>query len=138
MPRPFEARHRSTPDRVVLSVRGGPRAPAEARAALAAGVLDAVPPRLHCDLVLMASELVSNAVDHGRMDERRTIELGVAIEPGRVRVQVSDDGPGFADACRSSRLDEPRGWGLLLVELLAARWGVHDDRPTAVWFELDI
>jgi hypothetical protein len=53
-----------------------------------------------------------------------------------VRAQVSDPGPGFAPTGRNQDLDEPGGWGLVLVESIAKRWGVERDGRTSVWFEL--
>ena len=42
-------------------------------------------------MALLISELVSNAVKHGRAD----IELTLAVEGDRARLEVCDDGPGF-------------------------------------------
>ena len=44
----------------------------------------------------------------------------------------SAGGDGFGPAERAD------GWGLLLVERLAARWGVVASGTTLVWFELDL
>jgi anti-sigma regulatory factor (Ser/Thr protein kinase) len=57
-----------------------------------------------------------------------------------VRIEVSDGGAGFVPPKRPApRLDaeEPGGWGLVLVDRLADRWGVARDEGTSVWFELD-
>ena len=53
-----------------------------------------------------------------------------------VRYPVPDAGTGFAPAGRGRELDEPGGWGLVLVDRLAASWGVECDERTRVWFEL--
>jgi anti-sigma regulatory factor (Ser/Thr protein kinase) len=86
--------------------------------------------------VLLATELVTNAVEHGRgaayldaaVVEDRTIRLEVTdastVEP-RPNTEVSD-------------LDE-RGRGLILIDALASRWGV-EPKPDGktVWCELDL
>ena len=81
---------------------------------------------------LLTSELVTNAVIHGRSH----VQLKVTFDNGRLRVDVTDD---------NSRHPQPQpldadaldGRGLQIVQLLAARWGV-DDQPIGkrVWFEL--
>ena len=79
--------------------------------------------------VLLISELVTNAVLHGRGQ----IELSIQIGDGDARFSVCDDGGG-RPAVRSHAGPEG-GWGLRLVGQLAERWGVREGR-TQVWFEL--
>jgi signal transduction histidine kinase len=83
---------------------------------------------------LLATELVNNAVLHGRGRNVR-VEITRARD-GRLRVEVGDSGRGFDPAMRIER-DDPGGWGLALVDTLAARWGMSDGR-TNVWFELAV
>lgn len=81
------------------------------------------------DVVLVVSELVSNSVRHG---SSQGIEVKVTARNGRIRVEVTDEGPGFA-------ADTPRGdgLGLRIVERLADRWGMHDgSHQFTVWAEL--
>jgi hypothetical protein len=52
-----------------------------------------------------------------------------------LRVEVRDGGAGFVPERRRER-SEPGGWGLMLVEGIADRWGVKRDPTTTVWFEL--
>jgi anti-sigma regulatory factor (Ser/Thr protein kinase) len=81
------------------------------------------------DLELVVSELVTNAVMHGR----GVIEVLLQpIRDGRVRGHVADEGDGRV-AVRP-RADDTGGMGLRLVDAVA-RWGVHAP-PTRVWFEL--
>jgi anti-sigma regulatory factor (Ser/Thr protein kinase) len=84
------------------------------------------------DALLLASELVANAVLHGRSEvcveisrERGRLRVAVLDENSRHPVPVSED-PNALD-----------GRGLALVDALAERWGV-EQRPMgkAVWFEL--
>jgi anti-sigma regulatory factor (Ser/Thr protein kinase) len=80
-------------------------------------------------LALLVSELVSNAVQHAS----GPIELSVTRgEP--LRVEVADGGPGFDPARITRRRDG--GYGLVILEQLAARWGVVPGPPSRVWFEL--
>jgi anti-sigma regulatory factor (Ser/Thr protein kinase) len=60
----------------------------------------------------------------------------VRATPDGLRAEVSDPGPGFVPRERAGELDDPGGWGLVLVDRLAERWGVHNDERTSVWFEL--
>ncbi|MFE2032584.1 ATP-binding protein [Streptomyces scopuliridis] len=75
------------------------------------------------DAVLMVSELVSNAVDHGRIAHRLlTLRLAV-LEDGGLLIDVSDpvdDFPRFGEAIEPGETDE-RGRGLLLVQRLGGR-----------------
>ncbi|MDT3397386.1 ATP-binding protein [Streptomyces sp. B1866] len=93
----------------------------------------------HDDVVLVVSELVSNALRHGHGAPVLRL-LGTA---GRIRVEVADDSP-VPPRPRDPGPDG--GLGLRLVERLAVRWGCtpYDPRqPEAagtpgkvVWCEL--
>jgi two-component sensor histidine kinase len=118
-----------------LSIAGGPRAPERVRAWLqsAAGWL---PEELERNLMLLTCELVNNSVLHGQAGEQDLIEIELRSTATGVRAQVSDDGPGFSPNGRERELDEPGGWGLVLVDRMAKRWGVERRERTSVWFEL--
>jgi anti-sigma regulatory factor (Ser/Thr protein kinase) len=106
------------------------RAGAVARSVLAASVSGLDPDR-QADVLLLATELVTNAFRHGAPP----ISLVVDDEGGRLRIEVEDAGAG-----RPTREPSPGpggGWGLLLVEQAADRWGVLDG-STNVWFEIDL
>ena len=118
-----------------FSVAGGPRAPGHARAWLQTATVW-LPEELERKLVMLVSELVNNSVVHGRASERDTIEIEVRATPDGVRAQVSDAGPAFAPRGRTKGIEEPGGWGLVLVERVAQRWGVERTERTLVWFEL--
>lgn len=81
------------------------------------------------DVILVVSELVSNSVRHGRTTD---IDVKVTTDDGRIRIEVTDDGPGFsADAPRGD------GMGLAIVEQLSERWGLQGvDHRFTVWAEL--
>ncbi|MGH2636470.1 MAG: PAS domain S-box protein [Actinomycetota bacterium] len=85
---------------------------------------------------LLTSELVTNAVRHGPKGPRAGILLRVAVDAAFVRVEVIDEGPGFVYPDSRDRR-ETGGWGLVLVDNVAARWGIGEGAPTTVWFEID-
>ena len=85
---------------------------------------------------LLVSEVVTNAVLHGRSDVR----VVVLDRGGTARIEVHDD------SARSPRLhrfhvESATGRGLRLVDSLAVRWGVEpsqsaDGEGKVVWFEV--
>jgi len=85
---------------------------------------------------LLVSELVTNAIVHGRSGA--TVDAGLA--PGVLRVAVTDDSPAPLPAVDlAPRTSAEGGRGLLIVSLLASRWGVMSTPAggKVVWFELD-
>lgn len=85
------------------------------------------------DLMLLLSELVTNAVRHAEGD---AFEIRLDVRPERLRLEVRDDGAGFAPNV-APREDGSGGYGLFIVEQLADRWGVEHDERGFVWLELD-
>jgi signal transduction histidine kinase len=118
-----------------LETAGGPRAPERVRAWLQA-TTEWLPDELESHLLLLTCELVNNSVLHGEAGEEDVIEVELQATESGLRAQVTDPGSGFAPAGRRRAMDEPGGWGLVLVERLAASWGVERDECTRVWFEL--
>ena len=117
-----------------LTLPSEPGSVAEARSR----VLAAVGPELSDDgqletLRLLVSELVTNAVRHGGREQPVEVH---AVWNAEVRVEVVDHGDGFVPGPRTGNLDEPGGFGLLLVGRLADQWGVETDNETRVWFVL--
>lgn len=86
------------------------------------------------DVVLMASELFTNAVLHG--DGR--VAVRVALDAGNVRVEVIDDGSSPPTRQRPVPSAAITGRGLSIVATLADSWGKgHDDHGrTRVWLEV--
>ena len=118
-----------------LVMAGGIQAPERARAWLH-NVARWLDKEMEPTLALLVSELVNNAVRHGGAGDRELIELELRATADGVGVEVSDPGPGFAPRERECALEEPGGWGLVLVDQMADRWGVTHDGRTHVWFEL--
>jgi len=109
-----------------------------ARAEVRQQLLGRVAPPLVADVELLVSELATNSVRHGGADEGREVVLEVDVGPGeRVRVRWCDQGEGFTEVPRGPREDGSGGYGLVLLELLASRWGTDRDGVFCVWFEVD-
>jgi anti-sigma regulatory factor (Ser/Thr protein kinase) len=83
------------------------------------------------DLCVVVSELVTNAIMHGQGE----IRLWLEHDAGRVRGEVIDAGTGFEREVRETGPYATSGRGLLIVERLTTRWGVHEG-TTHVWFEM--
>ncbi|WP_432864648.1 ATP-binding protein [Microbispora rosea] len=82
---------------------------------------------------LLVSELVANAVRHGR----GAPVLALALRDGVLRCEVEDEARVPLRARDSPPDDAEGGRGLLIVESLSRSWGVHPtSRGKAVWFEL--
>jgi len=117
-------------------VKGGPGAGREARQAVIAGD-GALPAPVRDDLLLLVTELVSNAVCHAPVGPEQSLRVGVRWARGRVNVEVVDPGRTFTRGDARRRPDESGGWGLVLVDRIAERWGVRrTEAGTAVWFEI--
>lgn len=83
------------------------------------------------ELYLVVSELATNAVVHGR----GAIRLRLQVDDGDVWGEVIDAGGGFEHELREADPDATSGRGLLIVDRLTTRWGVHEG-TTHVWFEM--
>ena len=85
------------------------------------------------DLMLLVSELVTNAVRHARSDR---FEVRLDVAPEKLRLEVHDEGSGFVPEIAPSD-DGSGGYGLFIVDRLADRWGVERDAGGVIWLELD-
>ena len=97
---------------------------------LAGGVLpDGLPVS---DVVLVVSELVTNAVEAGAS----TLELSLAVTPRRLELVVEDDAAGWPVRAEVPA-DATHGRGLNIVAALSDRWQVTGisggKRVTASW-----
>jgi anti-sigma regulatory factor (Ser/Thr protein kinase) len=81
---------------------------------------------------LLVSELVTNAVVHGR----GVITVRAQIDDDRLLVEVIDEGGGFERTVRQRDFESLGGRGLAIVDTAASRWGIHEG-TTHVWFELE-
>ena len=111
-------------------------AAAAARQALRKGN-GTLPAAVREDVLLLVSELVTNAVVHAGAGPEQPLEVQILRGPRWVVVTVSDRGHGFAWKPTPGGANESGGWGLFLVDRIADRWGVECTPSGArVWFEL--
>lgn len=122
--------------RVELELERSVDAPALARAEIAARCreLDLGAP-LCQSLILLVSEVVSNAVRHSAGDANAPVQLVATFGAQTIRVMVTDAGAGFTPRPRDPGRTHD-GYGLYLLEKVATRWGVESRGDTKVWFEL--
>ncbi|HEX2087354.1 MAG TPA: ATP-binding protein [Solirubrobacteraceae bacterium] len=92
-----------------------------------------VDPGTSGDLMLLVSELVTNAVRHAGSDH---FEVRLEVRPDLLRLEVHDEGNGFEPAIAPSD-DGSGGYGLFIVDRLADRWGVERDEGGLIWVEVD-
>lgn len=84
-------------------------------------------------LRLLVSEMVSNSIRHA--EGSRSVEVRVWLGRRSIHLEVEDRGPGFRP--RRAAPSASGGWGLVIVDRLAQRWGVRSGPKTTVWLELD-
>jgi anti-anti-sigma regulatory factor/anti-sigma regulatory factor (Ser/Thr protein kinase) len=110
------ARHRNLP--LALG------APAMARALVHEACADWSVTAAEEAAALVASELVTNAVQRAHS----TCRVSVAVDSTGLRVGVRDYAPGPAMRPRPVDVDQAAGRGLHLVAMLSTAWGVHQHR----------
>jgi anti-sigma regulatory factor (Ser/Thr protein kinase) len=88
---------------------------------------------------LVVTEVTSNCLKHAKLSASQSIELELLVIPELVRIEITDQGPGFdpAAARREPSDSASGGWGLHLVDDLTDRWGVDLVHSTRVWLEFD-
>jgi serine phosphatase RsbU (regulator of sigma subunit)/anti-sigma regulatory factor (Ser/Thr protein kinase) len=84
---------------------------------------------------LCVSELVTNAVIHGR----EAIDVSLELDDSFLTVLVADRGTAVIERVEASDEELVSGRGLNLVDALAAAWG-DEQTPdgTTVWFEVEV
>lgn len=88
------------------------------------------------DVLLLVSELLSNAMRHGG----GVRDLVLSSWTGLLRVEVTDPSPTAPATRRDRAPDQPGGHGLLIVDRLSQRWG-STPLPSGgkcVWLELPL
>jgi len=95
-------------------------------------------PRLD-DACLLASELVTNAVQH--TESRRpggVVAVTILDLVHAIRIEVTDEGSDRTVPVVRGDVLADSGRGLLLVQSVADDWGYHPHGPgTTVWFHLN-
>ncbi|MGH9302979.1 MAG: ATP-binding protein [Acidimicrobiales bacterium] len=85
-------------------------------------------------VMLLTSEIVTNAVRHGG----HSLELRVIIDNGRLRVETTDDNVLGRPIRKNPPPWSESGRGLVVVDAMASQWGTDQvgDGKKIVWFEL--
>ena len=117
---------------VPLSVK----APGDVRRALETGFVESMDRSLLDDVIVMASELVTNSVEHSGQPEGDQITLISEVTDGVFRLAVIDGGVGMDDPLLSDPSKPPSGLGF--VEVLSDRWSAIRGQSFHVWFEIDV
>jgi anti-sigma regulatory factor (Ser/Thr protein kinase) len=90
------------------------------------------------DLMLVCTELVSNAYDHASGPRRLRVRR--SHDQRALRIEVDDGSPDRLPVAGTSRLGAVRGRGLVMVDNLSCRrWGTYLGTETkTVWAELPL
>jgi serine/threonine-protein kinase RsbW len=111
-------------------------APAAARAAVSAWMAGHVSETMLADAQLLVVELVANSVRHADAPADAVVSVRAHVQADVLCLEVEDRGRTGSIAPRAPDLQHGGGFGLNLVEMLSARWGVNRDAGTRVWAEL--
>jgi anti-sigma regulatory factor (Ser/Thr protein kinase) len=97
-----------------------------------------LPRQMRDDLLLLLTEVVTNAVRHSGATQGDPIQIAMNENHDCVRVEVTDPGDGFQPPDRLvPDLSKTGGLGLVLVDRLSRAWGTRRTaRGALVWFEL--
>jgi anti-anti-sigma factor len=120
---------------IELELPVGVGAPGQARREVREATAGKLSPPHSEVAVLLASELVTNAVLHPEHRNNDSIGLRISTGDGRARVEVADSGAGF-DPTVARRHKAVGGNGLRIVDRGASRWGTSRDDRFRVWFEI--
>ena len=120
-----------------LHLRADRHAPAAVRAMIRQMLDETHLAEMVDDVLLLATELTTNAVLHAGTDLAVTVDVNAT----RVHVAVADGHRGELPVLDpTSAMRRPllsHGRGLILVDRIATRWGVvHDNSGKSVWFEI--
>jgi anti-sigma regulatory factor (Ser/Thr protein kinase) len=124
----------------LLAVNHDPANAAIVRRSIAADLISRLVARAAIDdVVLVASELVSNAVVHTGVDQvEQQLDVTWDVGPDSVLIRVVDPSPDLPRP-RSTNASDTRGRGLSIVAALALDWGVRrTDGGKQVWARVPI
>jgi two-component sensor histidine kinase len=124
--------------RIERNLPPSPIAPGLARRALKGRLERAVGPETAADILVATSELITNAVRHGNLTSGDAIGLTVEVGDYAVHVAVEQSSPAEdVHVVESLERGFSGGFGLVLVDRLATRWGANPGPPGRVWFEVE-
>lgn len=129
-----------TPRRDELTLPVDPSTPSIARTKLAAFLtLHRVPGNAIDDALIVLSEMIANAVSHGRpRDDGGVIVAWELNDDSSLHLIVADGGKGAKAELQALDFDEDSlsGRGLGIINKVADRWWVEEDPTTSVHAEL--
>jgi anti-sigma regulatory factor (Ser/Thr protein kinase) len=111
-------------------------APRLARHALDGWVNDLIGIDRGDDVRLLATELVTNAIQHGGVSSREEVTVDVSATDGFLSVVVGQPTSAEQAVTPTGRRPDEGGLGLHLVDRLADAWGVVPGIPGSVWFDV--
>jgi anti-sigma regulatory factor (Ser/Thr protein kinase) len=123
-----------------IDVIAGPEAAAVARTAVAGAGVRQLETRID-DVQLAISEVVTNAVRHGRLREGvDAVRVIVGVDGNSVRVTVEQPTTAAGVQIKEPRLeqDDPGGLGMRIVDRVSDDWGHDAGPPGRVWFEFHL
>lgn len=89
------------------------------------------------DATLVASELVANAVMHSGGRPEHVLQVRAFCGDDVLRISVQDPGISGQDAHpRPTDVLSNGGWGLMIIEQLAVRWGAEREDGYRVWADV--
>lgn len=84
------------------------------------------------DVHLAVHEALENAIGHGNAsDAAKHVQFSCRVSPGKIRVEIADEGPGFdpdslPDPTAPGRLECPGGRGVMLMRAFMSRVEFQD------------
>lgn len=90
------------------------------------------------DGMLVATELVNNAVLHSGCSAEELIDVEVSLRDDRLMISVQDRGQTGRSAAVREDGDVFGGMGLRVVEQLTTRWGAELKDGQRVWAEVPV
>lgn len=121
---------------VELELPAEPSSPQIAREAIAR--LGALSPDLLDRARLITSELVTNGVRHGNAKPGAQIRLSAELHPDFLRIEVTSPAASSRPTMQARGELRSSGYGLIIVDALADRWGSSVDGAVRVWCELGL
>jgi anti-sigma regulatory factor (Ser/Thr protein kinase) len=122
-----------------IGLPAGSGAPGAARMVVGHCLSGLVTQRILRDAQLLVSELVTNSLDHGELENGDCVFVRVYLAADTLRLEIENSGTAGVltpSPTRRHRRSGAGGFGLELVDVLATRWGVSRNHSTNVWFEM--
>ena len=123
-------------DEVELSLPPAPTAATQARTEVTERLASRLGASVLEDVRLLVTELITNALRHGKLTPGDRVSVKASVDDGVVRIEVARPRATTAMSRPASQDRAVAATGSILVEQLAKRWGVDRRDGTVVWCEL--